>query len=151
MDWRRMNNYPGPAFRDGILPNILHDFAIFCIHVKQGAPHKHIWKKKAPLRIFCSWTHLPSSRATISAHAISACTKVTRFGYEPSCCICPNSSTVFCPCPHFHVLIWWWSKCLQMEFCWRLSKHLQCSHILHTCQARTLHHKVHKNIRFATW
>jgi hypothetical protein len=32
---------------------------------------------------------------------LSTPTKVTEFGCTPSCCICQNSSSAFCPCPHF--------------------------------------------------
>jgi len=54
-----------------------------------------------PLWMICSWAHLPSSSATKLAHAFTTPTKVTESGFTPSCCICENSSSAFCPCAHF--------------------------------------------------
>ncbi len=109
--------------------------------------------------MICSWAHLHTSRATMLAHAFSIPTKVTRFGRAPSCCICQNSSSVFCHCPHFtcpyimvvqvttswddiflnalqawHILQVWHSKWPYhvMTSCWTLSKRPPCSHSLHT-------------------
>ncbi len=54
-----------------------------------------------PLWMICWWTHLPSSSVTMLAHAFNNPTKVTESGHTPSCCICRNSSSAFCPCPYF--------------------------------------------------
>ncbi len=79
------------------------------------------------------WTHLPSSIATMLAHAFSTPTKVTESGCTPSCCICWNSPSAFWPhfrCANIMVLQW---PHFEMASCWTISKHPQCSHILHTC------------------
>ncbi len=39
--------------------------------------------------------------ATKLADGFATPTKVTASGHTPSCCICWNSSSAFCPCPHF--------------------------------------------------
>ncbi len=71
------------------------------------------------------------------AHAFSIPTKLREFHCTLSCYIYQNSSSAFCPCLQF--------KCpdimpvqepdLQMASFLTLSKHPQCSHILHTGQA----------------
>ncbi len=61
-------------------------------------------RRSHPLWTISSWTHLPSSIATMLAHAFSTPTKVTAFGRTPSCCICWNSFSAFCPWPHLTCL-----------------------------------------------
>ncbi len=61
-------------------------------------------RRSHPLWTISSWTHLPSSIATMLAHAFSTPTKVTAFGCTPSCCICWNSFCAFCPWPHLTCL-----------------------------------------------
>ncbi len=61
-------------------------------------------RRSQALWTISSWTHLPSSSATMLAHAFSTPTKVTAFGHTPSCCICWNSSSAFCPWPHLTCL-----------------------------------------------
>jgi len=39
--------------------------------------------------------------ATKLANGFATPPKVTASGHPPSCCICWNSSSAFCPCPHF--------------------------------------------------
>ncbi len=70
-------------------PSILHA-PTFCIHVNQAMPYKT--SESHPLWMVCSWVHLPSSSATILAY--------TELGSTSSCCICSNSSSAFCLCPH---------------------------------------------------
>jgi hypothetical protein len=53
-----------------------------------------------PLSTICRWAHLPSSSARTLAHTFSTPTKVTGVGHTPSCCICQNSSSAFCPFLH---------------------------------------------------
>ncbi len=54
-----------------------------------------------PHSTICWWTHLPSSIATMLGHAFSTPAKVRESGCTQCCCICQNSSSVFCPCLHF--------------------------------------------------
>ncbi len=54
-----------------------------------------------PCSTICWWTHLPSSRATILAHAFSTPKKARESGCTLSFCICWNSSSTFCPCLDF--------------------------------------------------
>jgi len=61
----------------------------------------HIHSKSLRASLACSCTHLSSSSATMLTHAFSTATKVTESSHTPSCCICQNSSSAFCPCLHF--------------------------------------------------
>jgi hypothetical protein len=44
---------------------------------------------------------LPSSSATMLARAFNTPTKVIESSHTPPCCICQNTSNVFCLNPHF--------------------------------------------------
>ncbi len=71
-----------------------------CIHVNQATAHAKTSDSKS-LWMTCWWTYLLFSIATMVAHAFSTPTKVTEFGHTPSCCICWNSSSAFCPWSNF--------------------------------------------------
>jgi hypothetical protein len=105
----------------------------FCIHGNQINPNKK--SHSQPFWMFYTWTHLPFSNTTMSAHAFSSPKKIIEFGCIPSCCICPNSSITSYPCPHFTCpnimvveLTTFWKG-----ISWTFSKHSLGSHILHTC------------------
>ncbi len=83
-----------------------------------------------------SWTCMPSSKATTLAHAFNTPTKARKFGYTLSYYICQNNFNNFCPFPHFmcpNIMAFKWLH-LKMASYWTFSKHLPCSHTLHTCQ-----------------
>ncbi len=71
----------------------------FCIYVQKILPTETSDLK--PLWMIWWWTHLPSSRAAKLAHAFSTPTKETEPVRTLSGCICPNSSSAFCPWLHF--------------------------------------------------
>ncbi len=71
----------------------------FCIHVHQATPTKT--SNLEPLWMTWSWTLLPSSSAPMLTHAFQTPIKVIESGCTPSCCMCQNSSSAFCSCPHF--------------------------------------------------
>ncbi len=90
-----------------------------------------------PFWMSFSSANLPSSRATMLAHAFSTPTKVTEFGHPHF----PVAFVEVVPLPSAlalisYVPISWQSKWphFEMATCWTLSKHPQGSHILHTCQ-----------------
>ncbi len=75
----------------------------FWMHVHQATPlQRHLHP------IHFQWSthvlaHLPSSRATMLAHAFSTPTNITEFGRISYCCICWNNSIAFPPLPAFHM------------------------------------------------
>jgi hypothetical protein len=89
-------------FQDGILLNTLQASSIVP-HFAYMSTKLFVTKtfELYPQSMMCWWTHLPSSVTTTLAHAFSTHTKVTGLGHTPSCCICQNSSSTFCPSPHF--------------------------------------------------
>ncbi len=106
----------------------------FCIHVNQTSPHKDIGLTTTLNDLLMN---MPGRSSTTQARAFSTPTKGREFG----CMHAPVAFVEIFPVPsalsHIsHIPISWCSKWshLGMASYWTLSMHLQCSHILHTCQ-----------------
>ncbi len=85
-----------------------------------------------------SWTHLPSSSASVLAHAFNAPTKVIKSGHRWTHIAFVEVVPVPSTCAHIsYIPITWWSKSphLKMASFWTVSEHPPCLHILHTCQS----------------
>ncbi len=90
--------------RDDILLNALHASSMLP-HFAYTSTKLFLTKTSDshPFWMICSWTHLPSSIATMLAQVLSTPTKVAEFGCTDSCCICWNSCSAFGPCQHFYM------------------------------------------------
>ncbi len=121
--WHLVEHYVG-AWASSVLPHFAY-MSTKILPTKAYESH--------PLSTICTWAHLPSSRATILAHAINTLTKIMIFCHTPR--ISWKSCNDFYPWPHFTCPI---IMAIQMTTSWdgillNTPKRLTCSHILHTC------------------
>ncbi len=103
-----------------------------------------------PAWMIYSWTCMPSSKGTTLPHTFNTPTKLRKFGYTLSYYICQNSFNNLCPFPHFmcpNIMAFKWLH-LKMASYSTFSKHLPCSHTLHTCQTSHSPQRYLNPIRF---
>ncbi len=90
---------------DGIFLNILETSSMLphfayistkLLHIKTFESHPH--------SMICLWTHMPSSNATMLAHAFNTPTKVIDSSHTPFCCICHNIVPMFFAFTHISLV-----------------------------------------------